>query len=272
MTDRLAVVVAGIPVKYFNSRGGDIVIVAPNFYWEEPTPQQRNAQLVIKREYEEWLELLRSVLRGATSDINRRIQEADASFRIWLELKTNWCLSQDQVANERKLRQDAAKFSRILDILDSGAVGEVILIPDTNSLIGEPEPTQYRVVAANDAFVFLLLPTVLSELDELKNLHRNPDFRDKAKKVITRIKGWRNQGSLRDGITVDQTITVKAIANEPDMGNALSWLDPKISDDRIIASILEVQATYPTSKVVLVTGDINLLNKADAARIPHAEI
>ena len=56
------------------------------------------------------------------------------------------------------------------------------------------------------------------------------------------------------------------------MGNTLSWLDPEIDDDRIIASILEIQAKYPGGNVALVTGDINLMNKADTARIYNAEI
>ena len=56
------------------------------------------------------------------------------------------------------------------------------------------------------------------------------------------------------------------------MHDSLSWLDPTIDDDRIIASVLEVQAANPSDQVVLVTGDINLLNKAEAACIDHAEV
>ena len=65
--------------------------------------------------------------------------------------------------------------------------------------------------------MFLLLPTVLAELDTLKNNHRNSDFRKKVNKVIARVKGWRTQGTLRNGVTVSGTITVKAVASEPDM-------------------------------------------------------
>ncbi len=56
------------------------------------------------------------------------------------------------------------------------------------------------------------------------------------------------------------------------MHDSLSWLDPAIADDRIIASVLEVQAANPSDQVVLVTGDINLLNKAEAACIDHGEV
>jgi hypothetical protein len=272
MTDQLVALIRGVPIRYFDRYAGGVVAVFPEYYWGEPTPEQRNAQLSIKRDYEEWIDLLRCILRKATDEVAGRIREADESFRIWLELGSNWSLSPDAGANERKLREDASRFSAILDILDSGAPNEVIVIPDTNSLVGTPEPPQYRPIAGRDNFVFLLLPTVLGELDELKNLHKNPDFREKAKKVIIRIKGWRTQGSLRDGVTVDRTITVMAIANEPDMEGALSWLDPKVRDDRILASVLEVQASHPTARVVLVTGDINLSNKAAAARIEQSDI
>ena len=118
----------------------------------------------------------------------------------------------------------------------------------------------------------MLLPTVLGELDKLKILHRNPDVRDKAKKIIRRIKGWRKQGSLVEGVKVDKTITVMVEFKEPDMANTLSWLDSENSDDRIIASVLSIQASFPTSKIMLATGDINLQNKADSAMIEIVEL
>jgi hypothetical protein len=272
MTDRLAAVIRGVPIKLFDNSGAICVIGRPDYYWGDPTAQQRNAQIGVKRDYKQWLELFRSIMRNATNDVGRSINEADESFRTWLELARNCSLCNDPVANEQKLREDAAQFFAILDILESEPTNEIILIPDTNSLVGTPDPSAYRTLADSDTFVFLLLPTVFSELDALKNHHKNPDFREKAKNVITRIKGWRKQGDLNHGVTVDRTITVRAIAIEPVMENAISWLDPKINDDRILASVLEVLASHPTANVTLVTGDINLLNKADVARIPHAEI
>ena len=71
---------------------------------------------------------------------------------------------------------------------------------------------------------------------------------------------------------VDRTITIKAIAIEPDMQDTLSWLDKENRDDRIIASVLEVQSSYPNALVVLVTGDVNLSNKADLGRIDTSEL
>jgi hypothetical protein len=107
----------------------------------------------------------------------------------------------------------------------------IILVPDTNSLLAAFDPIEYRKVSGENSFVFMILPTVLGERDRLKVEHRNPDVREKAKKVITRIKGWRNQGPLAKGVTVDKTITVKALHTEPNMKATLSWLDSDNRDD-----------------------------------------
>ena len=141
---------------------------------------------------------------------------------------------------------------------------------------GPSDPTLYRTIAGRDDFRFVLLPPVLGELDELKIAHKNPDVRDAAKRAITRIKGWREQarragGTLNDGTVVDGSITVRSLHIEPDVKGSLSWLDPSVADDRIIAAVLAVAAEHPAAQVVLVTGDVNVQNKADAAMLETAD-
>ena len=245
-------------------------MIAPDYYWGNPSEEQMSSQLAIKRDYEEWFEVFYSVFAKAPKNLNRKIKEADQSCRKWIELSQNWFLQPDPSANVKRLRHDVKLFSDLLAIIEASGPMPPVLIPDTNAIAIEPDPTRYRAVIADDSFFFLLLPTVLSELDELKNNHRNPEFRGKVKKVITRIKGWRQQGSLLKGVTVDKSITVKALATEPDMLNTLTRLDRENRDDRIIARVLEVQSSYPNAQVILVTGDINLSNKADLARIETA--
>lgn len=189
-----------------------------------------------------------------------------------MELESNWSLSESMPDNLRQFEEAAKEISEILSIFDQKSSNEILLIPDTNSLLFSCDPVTYRKVASQNAFTFLLLPTVLGELDRLKYLHRNQDVREKAEKAIKRIKGWRNQGSLTDGVVVDKTILVKAWHKEPDMDNTLSWLDNSVQDDRIIASVLSAQAENASSVIYLITGDINLQNKADAAFIPILEI
>ena len=270
LTDRIADLIREVPVERRRKYDG-IVVMAPTYYWGKMSFEQLHEQLAIKRDYEEWIDIFKSVFANAPDHLDRSIAKADNRVRQWIELKSNWSISFDRAANEEGLRADAKVFYEMLAFLDTNGPAATILIPDTNAIIGEPSPIHYRGIASSDTFIFLLLPTVLAELDALKNNHRNDDFRKKVTKVITRIKGWRNQGSLREGVTVDRTITVKAVANEPKMGKTLQWLDNSNRDDRIVASVLEVQSAHPNARIILVTGDVNLANKAEVARIETAE-
>ncbi len=271
LTKRLEKLVQELPVQRLDRNGDGVMVVAPEYRWGEKSIEQRNVQISIKRDYEEWIEVFRSVFAKAPDDINRKIRKADQQLRRWIELRSNWSIRPDPASNKKRLHHDAGRFLKMVEIMEAAGPTPPVLIPDTNAIISKPDPTQYRCISNDYAFVFLLLPTVLAELDGLKNSHRNPDFREKVKRVITRIKGWRNQGSLRNGVKIDRTITVKAIAREPRMEDTLSWLDRENRDDRIIATVLDVQTSYPNARVVLITGDINLLNKSDLARIETAD-
>jgi predicted ribonuclease YlaK len=147
---------------------------------------------------------------------------------------------------------------------------QLILVPDTNSLIQFPDPISYRKLF-NEPFTFLITPTVLTELDKLKINHRNEEFRNKVKSVIKRLKGFRNQGNVLEGVTVDKTITIKMTAVEPNFSKTLKWLDPANEDDRIIAGTLELQVRNPADRLVLMTSDINLQNKAQAAMLNYED-
>jgi predicted ribonuclease YlaK len=61
------------------------------------------------------------------------------------------------------------------------------------------------------------------------------------------------------------------IATEPNFDNTLKWLNVENTDDRIIASVLEIQKENPSSIIVLATSDINLQNKAEMANLPFVE-
>lgn len=268
----LAKLIVNVPVHYNEKHGAGFVIIMPDYSWGELTTEQRAIQTQLKRSYEPIAEILKLFLSQAPKDLIRQLDTADKQFRTWLELHSNWSISDIPTKNEAALRNDSAEFGKILAILEATGNNEILVVPDTNSLLECPDPTKYRSVVNSDSITFMLLPTVLSELDKLKIDHRNEDVRNKAKSAITRIKGWREQGSLYSGVVVDKTIKVRANHSEPSMKKSLSWLDENVNDDRIIASILALQAEAPASRVVLITDDINLQNKCDAALIETTEI
>ena len=114
--------------------------------------------------------------------------------------------------------------------------------------------------------------SILSELDELKIKSSNQEFQKKVKSVIKRLKGYRNQGNLIKGVTVEKSITLKMIASEPNFNKTLSWLVSENNDDRIIASALEIQRNNPSSAVCIVTSDINLQNKTEMASLCYFDV
>jgi len=259
-------------IRFVDHRIPGVAVVAPNYYWNQCSPQQENIRIGLKREYERFFEMLNLMLRQAPNDILYKFNAYDKRVRDFIELSSSWSLSENMEDNLNLFDATCEEMKGILDIFHQKDNGDTLLIPDTNSLLINCDPIAYRKLINQDQFTFLLLPTVISELDKLKINHRNPDVKDKAKKVIKRIKGWRAQGTLSSGIKVDKTIIVKALYKEPDMGNTLSWLDSNVQDDRIIANVLSIQAESPSSVVYLITSDINLQNKADAVFITTMEI
>lgn len=264
LRDRLARLIRGLDVHRLGEGSGSVVLLVPDYWWDDPTPEQINEQIAIKRAYGQWIERLRQIFRGAPSEIVRQIDEADQDLCTWIELESNWSISPDRDENERNLFATCDKLVAVLRIAAAGPE-EILVLPDTNVLLDDPSPENYRSILSADEFVMILVPMVISELDELKRSHNRSEVREGAKAMIRRIRGWSQQGSLIDGVTVDRSITVRAIDAEPDMASTLSWLDQDTPDDRFIASALEVQARHPACHVVVLSSDNNLLNKAEVA-------
>jgi hypothetical protein len=261
----------GMGVRRVSDRHTELIFLVPEYQWNDPSDEQRRIQLRLRNELtavHERLALLLGVLPG---DLQHSIEESKKNILHWLDLEWNWSLTADPESNVRHLSEAFASLRSSLRIVRSSGEGECLAIPDTNALTAAPDPTWYAGPLESQSFQFVLLSTVLSELDNLKYQARNETYRTKVERVIRRIAGWRRQGNLLDGVTVAGTITVKAIAQEPNFGTTLSWLDASNKDDRIIASTLEVQRLLPAARVLLFTGDINLQNKAVLAAIPVAE-
>jgi hypothetical protein len=264
-------------LRFERDASGRFFPMAADVYFVTLTPPRQAAQMKVKRKYETFSDVLRVLLRAAPETLLAQWKEADETFREkWIELGTNHALTPDYTRNEAALREDAAALEQVLSVFQGVGDTGVLLVPDTNSLVDQPDPTLYRTIAGRNDFTFVLLPPVLGEIDELKIAHKNPDVREAAKRAITRIKGWRDQarragGTLNDGTVVDGAIRVQSLHVEPDVKGSLSWLDASVPDDRIIAAVLAVAAEHPAARVVLVTGDVNLQNKADAAMLETAD-
>jgi rRNA-processing protein FCF1 len=240
----------------------------PNF-WVKLDDKQKLLQIRILRDYKPWFERFRLLFKDASKQDKLLIDQTDNFIRSWVEKDGKAWVEPTIEECKTKLHTELQHFYKLLELLD--VPSNPIIIPDTNAIIACPNPESYTKVAGNNEYTLILLPTVLEELDNLKVHHRDETFRKKVNSVISRIKGLRNQGNMHQGVTVSKTITVKMIAKEPDFNETLGWLDESNNDDRIIASVLEMQSHMPASPIILVTSDLNLQNKAEMASLPFAE-
>ncbi len=258
--------------RFQNDPDSQVVFIGPEYYWDELTEEQKRIQIALKDLYLSWFEYFNLLFSHAPERIKKEIKEANNFVMRWIERnESDWNIPATIQKATSKFKEKLNVFYNNLKLKDTSIPNELILVPDTNSLIQEPDLTEYSKIVNTTQFTIILLTTIFSELDELKIKHRDSDFRAKVDSVIRRIKGLRQQGDWFKGVTINKSITVKAIAQEPNFNSTLKWLDSSNKDDRIIASILQIQIAYPSATVILVTSDINLQNKATMAKLLIAE-
>lgn len=242
-----------------------IVIGAPKYHYSK---RDEKTQILAREKLTTFISHIELILEHANPNTIQKTKETEKHLLGFISQGRGHVPSSTD-SGKQFFRRECSIYQEFLKLFHKQE-SQLILVPDTNSLIQFSDPASYRKLF-NEPFTFLITPTVLSELDKLKINHRNEEFRNKVKSVIKRLKGFRNQGNVLEGVTVDKTITIKMTAVEPDFSKTLKWLDPVNEDDRIIAGILELQVRNPADRLVLVTSDINLQNKAQAAMLNYTD-
>lgn len=246
--------------KYRPSEG--VIFLGNPNHWAST---DEKIQMELRKLYHSYYEKINLLLCHANDNLKKRILDCNLTLTNLIEQKDRTAPNSLDVAI-RIFNEKIKIYDEYLNLLANKSE-RIILIPDTNSLIIQPEPLEYSKLVGSKDFIFLIMPTVLSELDKLKMVHRDENFRNKAKSVIKRLKGYRNQGDVLNGVTLNKTIILKMNAKEPNFKNSLGWLDENNMDDRIIAGALEVQLQNPSDTIAIVTADLNLQNKATLASL-----
>lgn len=245
--------------------------VAEHMFGELP-PQGRQLQVEARGAYLRWFDRFELVLTQLPTHEADRLRRVSRNFvAIWLD-RSEQRVSIPRPAKravEKFRAENISEFEKCLRDLDRPD-GRVLLFPDTNALVRTLDLHLYGAAGGFDKFEVVIPATVLKELEEHTHRHPRPEFREKVKGVLRRIKGWRAQGDIRDGVLV-HGVKVRLRAEEPTFKNTLSHLDKDNPDDRIVATALELQGSALSSIVVLVTADVNLQTKADAAGLPFIE-
>lgn len=257
---------SGIRDRGFNKPGDAVFFVGAQYGWSDLDDEALVLQRDLLREWTTLREIVIFLSKDMPNSISYDIKEACDTIDFLV--KQDGSIWSD---NMHQLEEDGAKA--VNDIVSSlkkfsgDRVGSVILVPDTNALIWQPDFTEYHM--PDKQIELILIPSVLSELDEAK-INKNESVRKKADKIIRQVKDFRRRGNLNSGVTVVKNkINIRSIAIEPKMGESLCWLDPGSQDDRILASTLEIIRANLGTPVALITRDMNLENKAELARIPY---
>lgn len=260
---------ANISLRDLNQRDDDVFIAGPSHIFPQLGSEQRRIRSRIGAELDHFMAVVHAMLPSRPKASRRSVSQAEKALRAVAD-QTHVGYSSTDAAKAGVSAALDELLALISDLHDDSE-GDVLLVPDTNALLSSPalESWTYGDLGA---FQLVLVPTVLAELDELKVSHRNSDVRDKANALIRQVKEYRRRGKLTAGVPVVRNrITLRALAVEPDLDASLPWLDRANADDRILASCVEVMRTHPRAVVVLVSGDINLQNKAEFALIPFLE-
>jgi len=255
----------------WNTDCEEIFFVSPDgdYAFKELNPDGKKIQSELFQLYNHSYNLVSVLLKN---QVEPTIEDLITNHNILIKYinhnSSTWYKNITDVYNE--INDAINKILLIINDLYNVPNMQNIFIPDTNALIQNPNIDAW--LFEDKPFTVLLIPTILSELDKLKIEHRNPDVKEKAKSVINRIKGFRNRGSMFEGVILKKGISyLKSIAVEPNFMNTLNWLDEKNNDDRFIATYFEIFRSYPSYNVSIVTSDINLQNKADFSLIPFVE-
>jgi len=249
-----------------NGRHGSVISIgAPVNHYSK---KDERTQILAREKYLRFLTHVELILKRADPLTIKKTKEVEKRLNSFIAQEPR---SAPRTTEGGKLffRKQAEAYRTLFGLFQKDEPQQII-VPETNALLQYPDPITYRSFV-DGPFTFLLLPTVLSELDKLKVHHRTEGVRDKAKAAIRRFKGYRTQGDVLAGVTIDRTITVRMVASEPALDTALPWLDPANNDDRIVASVLGLQVQHPADRILLVTSDINLQNKAQAALLSFAD-
>lgn len=250
-----------------------LVLISANgsYYWNDLSSAGKALQVKLIPEINRFVALVSTLTQSLPPSSQRKLTHCLEVIHGAVEQDhSTWWESKEQAIEGFK--NQFSELDMILGSYFGADTKEVLVIPDTNALLRNTYLEQWQFLDIKK-FTFVLVPTILSELDSHKINHRNVDVRDKAQTLIRQLKEYCRRGSMHSGVTlVKDKISLRWIATEPDMEKTLGWFDHSNADDRFLATALEQIRCNLSATTFIVTDDINMMNKANYALIPCREV
>jgi len=259
--------------EFRNDPSSAVVYFPKNFWsWNRLEPSAAPALGGARTATEAWLENARLVIALAAPEHLDEFEDlAKVLQSVYLRSKTADGPPAGTIAGVTDAVERA--ISRQLEMLDGlpGAVEPPItlIVPDTNALLYDPAIEEW--VLGEQPVCIITVQQVTSELD-LKKAEGNEKVAAKAESLIRRFKEYSRRGNTFEGVKLVGKTLFREVPLTPDMSRMPAWLDPTHADDRILAAALHLAATHLSSRVVLVTRDRNLQNKARLVGLPAVDV
>lgn len=148
-----------------------VFIGAADWGWGPSDADMTAVQMRLGSRYQSWFDRFTLLFPHPTPDVATKILEGDEFVRRWISRPDAWDHSIPRTIDLAKSRADTelAVFDVLLEIAARSSTDALRLVPDTNALIRNPDLASYARAAPSPTFIVHLLPTVLSELDNLKD-------------------------------------------------------------------------------------------------------
>jgi rRNA-processing protein FCF1 len=250
----------------------DAMVVTPHpWKWKPLAPEDRPLLGAARNAGERWLEAARITLDVAGPEHRGEFDQLTETIRraYIRSADADGPVSEHAASNLDVVEQAVDKqFALVEELPGAHETPRLILVPDTNALLQDPEIEDWEV--GSSRCEFLIVSQVQAELDAHKNKDRKTA--DKAAKLIRKFKEYSRRGDTLEGVALAGQRNFREIPVKPDMALAPDWLDASEADDRILAAALEIASKAPSSTVVLVTRDRGLQNKARSAGLPAVDV
>lgn len=250
---------------------GSGVISAHPWKWRALDPKDRRFQGAAREAVERWLEATRITLDAAGPEHRKEFDRLSSTLRrIYVRsADEDGPVSRTSAGNLESAEEAIEnQFALIQELPGTHEPGRLILVPDTNALLQDPEIEEWEV--GEDNCEFVIVSQVQAELDAHKNSDRKTAGR--AAKLIRKFKEYSRRGDTLTGVALAGKKRFREVPIKPDMTIAPNWLDGGEPDDRILAAALEIASKSPSSTVVLVTRDRGLQNKSRSAGLPAVDV